>query len=321
MADHVSSFFMLIPGPWREPAAVARALAERGISDERSETKLPRPGSFRVEVVEDNRLAAGFAWGRQGPLADEVLARVAVCSRAALIEFRGRLNEHAPRVAKLGRALRDAGGAAVRMEASGAASSWELWLERLESGEPFRIYESAVLQVRGDDDVMFTCGMHQFDLADAQIAMHDPQEALAWLDTFSVYQLAEQPALASGHAFRPHADTERRSFDRWPDHRHHADDGRHNPFGIWRFRGPAASGVQATRLVPTLIPSLVSVLTAAERSSGRRLTRREVEEIVANSPAIAMEPRDALTLERSRGYADIEPDLAWEQWQIVRGAT
>lgn len=31
-----------------------------------------------------------------------------------------------------------------------------------------------------------------------------------------------------------------------------------------------------------------------------------------------MKPADALALERSRGYADIEPELAWQQWQIVR---
>jgi hypothetical protein len=27
---------------------------------------------------------------------------------------------------------------------------------------------------------------------------------------------------------------------------------------------------------------------------------------------------DARALERSRGYADIDPELAWEQWTIVR---
>jgi hypothetical protein len=31
-----------------------------------------------------------------------------------------------------------------------------------------------------------------------------------------------------------------------------------------------------------------------------------------------MECRDAIALEQSRGYADIEPELAWGQWQIVR---
>lgn len=309
MEERTPSFFMLVPGPWREPAQLTLALADRDGS---------LPDGVTLDVVQDGALAKGFAWGRQGPLAEELVVRVGACSHAALIEVRGRLDEQAARVAALGRALREAGGVAVRMEASGAASPWEPWLERLESGDPFKIYASAVVSVQDDEDVVFTCGMHHFDLPDAQVAMKDPPDAIAWLDAFCVYQLAEQPGLASGHTFRPHEDAQRRVFERWPDHRHDPNDGRHNPFGIWRFLEPGAAGVQAGELVLTLVPSLVSVLTAAERSKGRPLTRTEVEETVAGSPAIALAPIRALALERSRGYADIEPELAWDQWQIVR---
>ncbi len=31
-----------------------------------------------------------------------------------------------------------------------------------------------------------------------------------------------------------------------------------------------------------------------------------------------MEPRDTQDLERARGYADLDPELVWEQWQLVR---
>jgi hypothetical protein len=31
-----------------------------------------------------------------------------------------------------------------------------------------------------------------------------------------------------------------------------------------------------------------------------------------------MEHGRARSLERSRGYADIDPELAWEQWNLVR---
>jgi hypothetical protein len=65
----------------------------------------------------------------------------------------------------------------------------------------------------------------------------------------------------------------------------------------------------------------VAILTAAERSAGRALTRGEVEKVVAKSTAIAMTVADAQALERSRGYADLEPERAWEQWQIVRSET
>ena len=204
------------------------------------------------------------------------------------------------------------------MEASGAASAWETWIEQLESGLPRDVYASAVLLVGDRDGPFFTCGMHQFDLPDAEVATSDAHEASVWLDSFCIYQLAEQPGLASGHTFQPHADAARRAFDRWPDHRHHPDDGRYNPFGLRRFRRPGAAGPIGGKLVPTGVPSLVAVLRAYEHSKGNPLTQHEVEGIVAKSSAVMMEPRDVLALERSRGYADIEPELAWQQWQIVR---
>ncbi|MCB9562207.1 MAG: hypothetical protein H6708_17520 [Kofleriaceae bacterium] len=74
----------------------------------------------------------------------------------------------------------------------------------------------------------------------------------------------------------------------------------------------------AQDLVPTIIPALVAQLLAAERAKGSALTRMEVERLVAEAPAMAVDARRALALERSRGYADLEPRRAWEQWQLVR---
>ena len=320
MTERVPSFFMLVPGPWRDSRELVLALRERGVSADPAGAGPIAPGHISVDIVEDDQLAAAFKWGRSGALQDELLARVAGCTRAALIECGFRLDEAPGRVAELGRALREAGGVLVRMEASGSASAWEPWLEQLDSGIARRIYASAVLLVRDDDDVMFTCGMHQFDLPDAQIASRDPSEAMAWLDEFCVYQLAEQPALLSGHTFRPDEDAPRRKFERWPDHRHRPNDGRHNPFGLWRFLEPGESGLDAGELAIVIMPPLVTQFMAAERSRGRPLTRSEVESLVKDSPAIALEPAVALELERAAGYADIEPGRAWEQWQLIREA-
>lgn len=65
------------------------------------------------------------------------------------------------------------------------------------------------------------------------------------------------------------------------------------------------------------MPALVVVLPAAESKAGRRLTPEEVAALRDRSPCMAMEHRDAQT-ERARGYADIDPERAWEQWQVVR---
>lgn len=318
MSNRVPSFFLLVPGPWTDASKVVAALQSHGIEAQLRDDTAIESDQIRVELVEDGRLADGFSWGRYGPLPDELVQQVGTCSHAALLELGFRVDQAHDRVATIGRALRDAGGVAVRMEASGSAWVWEPWLERLDTGLPGAIYETAVIAVQWDDGVLFTCGMHHFDLPDAQVEMDDPSEAIAWLDAFNIWQLAESPVLLSGQTFRPDAESERRVVERWPDHRHHPNDGRHNPFGLWRFLAPGQKGIQPGELVPVIIPSVVAMLGAMENKNGRPLTRVEVEELVDKAPAIAMEPADAITMERSRGYADIEPELAWEQWQLVR---
>jgi hypothetical protein len=318
MERPVPSLFLLVPGHWLGLEELTRALeanAVRARSDDGTPLEM---GEVRIRLVADEHFERAFAWGRNGALDAGLLSRIAMCKRAALVEIGCRLLESAGEVARIGRALRDAGGLAVRMEASGNAAPWETWLEGLEAGVPARIYESSVILARGENRTVFTCGMQLFDLPDAEIALDDTRGAVAWLDAFCIYQLEEQPVFASGHTFRPTADAERRVLERWPDDRHDPNDGRHNPFGSWHLLTPDAARVEATQLTLTFIPTLVSVLIAAERSKGRPLTQTEVEQIVSNGAVVAMEPRDAVLLERSRGYADIEPALAWEQWQIVR---
>jgi Domain of unknown function (DUF4261) len=236
------------------------------------------------------------------------------------VELGGYLQEHQRLVGKVGYALSELGGVAIRMEASGAASAWEPWLSAFAEGDLAAVYARSVLLV-GDEAETFTCGMHQFGLPDAQIAIDDRSDAARWLDTLCAYQVEERPVLLSGHTFRPDADSERRVLERWPDPHHDSRDGRHNPFGQWRIQREAEARLRAAAVVPVIIPSLVAQLMAAEREKGRPLSQREVEALTANATAMTMHPEAAIALERSRGYADIEPELAWEQWQIVRGVS
>ncbi|HYP77538.1 MAG TPA: hypothetical protein VER12_16315 [Polyangiaceae bacterium] len=317
MTDRIPSLFMLVPGHFRNVDELGAALGTHGIVAQTDSDSQLSNGQLRVTLVEDEQLAQVFSWGRRGPLDESLVSRIGSCGQAALLEFAGRLKDNVAEVARIGRAFRAVGGLAVRMEASGCASSWETWLECMDSGSPAALYESVVVIV-GDDDEMFTCGMHAFDLPDARISLPDASEAMAWLDTLCVFQLAEDPILASGHTFSPDADSERRTLERWPDDCHESSDGRYNPFGLWRLQTRDAARLKAQRLTPTFIPTLVSLLMAAEESNGVPLTKGEVEQLVSNGAVIALEPRHALELERARGYADIEPELAWEQWQIVR---
>ena len=71
-------------------------------------------------------------------------------------------------------------------------------------------------------------------------------------------------------------------------------------------------------LIITPVPALVAVLLAKEKEKGSPLTKAEVEEITDKAECIAMPRHAREKVDASRGYADIDPEQAWEQWQHVR---
>ena len=90
-------------------------------------------------------------------------------------------------------------------------------------------------------------------------------------------------------------------------------------FGVWTL-GPAGGVAERLQeLTPLFMPSLATLLTAVEDRKGAPLTRVEVEMLVGKAVCMTTKPRDAQVMERSRGYADIEPERAFDQWQALRG--
>ncbi len=71
-------------------------------------------------------------------------------------------------------------------------------------------------------------------------------------------------------------------------------------------------------LIITPVPALVAVLLAKEREKGGALTREEVEEITDKAVCIGMPRHARKKVDEARGYEDIDPEQAWEQWQNVR---
>lgn len=66
------------------------------------------------------------------------------------------------------------------------------------------------------------------------------------------------------------------------------------------------------------IPTLVSLLKAAEDRKGTPLSEDEVLEIRDNATATAVPFSVAFALEKERGYEDIAPEECWSEWQRVR---
>lgn len=315
MSNRVPSFLLLVPGPWTSAEPVIASLRSAGI-DATPPTDEPfAAGAVEVSFVTDPHLGRNVAT-TGASLPTEALVDL---RQGVVVEIGRRLDEDPAALARLGQALRAAGGVAVRMERSGRSFAWEPWLERATGGTASDLYELGVVLVRDEAGVVFSVGMHHFDLPDSEIALDDLDRAAHWLHAFNVYQLAESPVLGSGHTFQPDAQTHRRTIERWPDGRHHPADGRSNPFGLWRFLAEGDVGVGPTgSQIPTFILPLVTLLQAKESQLGRGLTRDEVEALRDTAVVMNLELAHARAMERSRGYADLEPERAWEQWQIVR---
>lgn len=71
-------------------------------------------------------------------------------------------------------------------------------------------------------------------------------------------------------------------------------------------------------VIITPIPSLVATLLNRERAKGSPLTREEVEAIQDKVPCVALTPAQRAAVDERRQYDDIDPERAWEQWQIAR---
>lgn len=72
------------------------------------------------------------------------------------------------------------------------------------------------------------------------------------------------------------------------------------------------------KIIIVPIPSLISLLVNAERTKGSELTEKEVTEIAENCTCITLKHSDFIELTKSRGYQDISPEYAWENWLAVK---
>lgn len=72
------------------------------------------------------------------------------------------------------------------------------------------------------------------------------------------------------------------------------------------------------QLCLVFIPALVAILLKAEKDKGIPLTEDEVLEIRGSSTCMAVKFSDALRMDEERGYPDIVPEDAWNEWRNVR---
>jgi hypothetical protein len=251
---------------------------------------------------------------------EEDLASIDAAGGALVLSLPVDLHHERSSIASLARALSSCGALAVRIEESKLGFSIDQWAEMVDGTDPWSLYRVAVVSLAGMNDVA-TCGMQVFSLPDAHVKLDkktDGAAAKVLLETLNMYQLAEDPLLLSGHTFSPDANSPRRVLYRWPDATYPSDHACHNPFGVWRVGAVGEAGEPPSDLAYVFMPSLAAVLYASEEENGQPLTREQVEELTSQAVCMTMEHSDAQKFERERGYADLDPEQAWDQWQIVR---
>ncbi len=73
-------------------------------------------------------------------------------------------------------------------------------------------------------------------------------------------------------------------------------------------------------LIPVFIPPLISLLTDAEKQKGADLTEGEVLQIRDSGITIALTKQVADEIENQRGYPDLDPEQAWQQWRDFKAS-
>lgn len=317
MAEPITRVTLFVPGSPPSPNAWDQSLRSGGLRIKRG---VLRGDALDVEpevewIENDGAFGQAFSLDTVGP---DVIAKLEASPGALVLHWPIDLRDGRKTIVAAVERLRDAGAIAVRIEQSKVG--WEVarWLELFSSPNPGDWHRGTIVFL-GGDGVLQSCGMHAFSLPDVWLRADGDEGPLFDLATaFDIYQLAERPVMRSGQTFRPDADTARRVVERWPDTQYPPGHPCHNPYGVWRLGLPGGAARALSDLVPVFMPALHVLLVALEQKWRRPLTQDEVEATRDRGVCIAMEPRDAQKIEFERGFSDLDPDLAWEQWQLVR---
>jgi hypothetical protein len=71
-------------------------------------------------------------------------------------------------------------------------------------------------------------------------------------------------------------------------------------------------------VVIVFIPALAPLLVRAEELKGSPLTEDEAIRIRDNAFCVTMTAEQARAIEENRGYADLDPENLWPEWQRLR---
>lgn len=233
---------LCIPGRWADRSeivtAVAGANGQEYLFAGNILLHIPSGEGFEVEIApHDAQMQASFTLAAQGRLTGEELEEAGRHSFVIYLKGKGGSLLRALHTMQAGLAFLKAGGTAIKVETTGKAFSTEQWLQLSEAGDEQALYEAFVVLLRSEEELIYSCGMHNLGFRDVICDVDAGiSEAAELADIFNIYQVIEKPEIASGQTFGTEAGGPVFSITAEACTAYPEDDLFYNPFGMYRLQ-------------------------------------------------------------------------------------
>lgn len=227
-----------IPGKWADKEAITNAILEKsggytyaGVMLLNTETK----DSFGIEIFEhEPLLKQAFEHAGKGKISTEELQDINDHTFTIYVIGTAGSLDAAKKMMSVGQALLKAGGLGVKIETAGNAFSAAQWNALCALEDDARCFDAFVTKLQAEDEVCFTCGMHNFGFRDTIIGAVEVGVASYVLDLFSIYQILENPIIIHGEQFSVEEDLPTfQIYEEKEDNRYPKEDPLYNPNGLW----------------------------------------------------------------------------------------
>ena len=235
------TLILCIPGQWKDRFEIIKSLTLSNpeyILAGPTLLHTPTNDSFEVDIYEfDDRMRAAFEIAGDGRLSDTELDLIDKHTFTVYVIGKAGGLEEAEKIMNAGQAFLKAGGLGIKVESSGKAFSKEQWAEFIQSESEGKYYEVFVDLVQ-DDDIIYSCGMHNLGLHDTICELHDDniEEATELVGVFNFYQLIDKPKITSGQTFGVTKDAPRYTIIEEDCTFYEEDDFFYNPFGMYHLK-------------------------------------------------------------------------------------
>lgn len=185
MQDKDITIVLCIPGNWKLPA------------------ELPVTEGVTAELrSHDHQLAHNFRHAGLQRFSEEELQGIEKHTSVAYLSGKGGSFTDAEKMMQAGLALLQAGGLGIKVETCGKAFNTQAWEELVNMDHDHKFYEAYVLLVKGADNSIHSCGMHNLGFRDAlSDSVGELMDTAELVDIFCIYQILETPDISDGQTF------------------------------------------------------------------------------------------------------------------------